>query len=271
LLIDQQIMINWRDGNMRTDRLRELEHYMTEQVTATIPELCEHFGVSVNTIRRDIRQLVDEGRLTKVYGGAVINQHDQTVPFTDRSGIAVQEKLVIGRLAAGLVSPGDTLYIDSGSTAAEMVPHLGGLANITVVSNSLIVQNRMLQAPETNLLAIGGLFSRKTLSCSGPIAVAGLGNIRIRKAFMSATAVNIEDGATNYSPYEAEIKQAAIARAHEVILMVDHTKFDRSAAICFCPLERLKAIVTDRRPPERYLAWCQAHQIDLLFPEDDSE
>ncbi|MDW7658688.1 MAG: DeoR/GlpR family DNA-binding transcription regulator [Bacillota bacterium] len=252
---------------MRTDRLRELEHYMTEHVTATIPELCDRFGVSVNTMRRDIRQLVDEGRLTKVYGGVVINQHDLTVPFTDRSSIAVQEKLAIGRLAAGLVGPGDTIYIDSGSTAAEMVPHLDNLANLTVVSNSLIVQNRMLQVAQANLLTIGGIFSRKTLSCSGPIAVAGLGNIRIRKAFMSATAVNIEDGATNYSPYEAEIKQAAIARAHEVILMVDHTKFDRSAAICFCPLERLKAILTDRRPPERYVTYCRVHQIELFYPE----
>lgn len=253
---------------MRTDRLLELEQYMTEQVTATIPELCARFNVSVNTIRRDIRQLVDSGRLTKVYGGVVINQHDLTVPFTDRSGAAVQEKQVIGRLAAGMVGPGDTLYIDSGSTAAEMAPHLNGLANLTVVSNSLIVQNRMLQVPEASLLCIGGLFSRKTLSCSGPVAVACLGNIRIRKAFMSATAVNIEDGATNYSPYEAEIKQAAIAKAHEVILMVDHTKFDRSAAICFCALEQLKAIITDRRPPERYVAYCRAHQIELIYPEE---
>lgn len=251
--------------NMRTHRLHELEKYLVEHVTATIPELCALFDVSINTIRRDIRQLAGSGRLTKVYGGVVINPNDPTVPFTDRSLVAVQEKQVIGRLSAGLVSPGDTLYIDSGSTAAEMVPHLAGLANITVVSNSLIVQNRIVQLPGISFLAIGGMFSRKTLACSGPIAVAGLSDIRIHKAFMSATAVSIEAGATNNSLYEAEIKRTAIARAHDVILLADHTKFDHSAAICFWPLDRLQALITDRRPPERYVAYCQEHRIALHY------
>ncbi len=250
---------------MRTDRLHQLEQYLIRRRSATLPELCGQFGVSMNTIRRDIRELVESGRLAKVYGGVVLNQQDPTLPYTDRSQSAVAEKQAIGRLAARLVESGDTLYVDSGTTAVELIPHLAGLERITVVSNSLIVQNRILQVPDLTLIAIGGQFSRRTLSCSGPGAIAGLRDLRIRKAFMSATGVGLETGATNYSPYEAEVKRTAIERSREVILMADHSKFGKTAAICFCPLDRLSALVTDRKPDDAMVEFCRSHGIALLY------
>lgn len=246
---------------MRTNRLREIENYLIEHNTATIQELCDQFSVSVNTIRRDIGQLVQSGKLQKVYGGVVLNTNDPTVPFNDRSPVATREKQFIGRLAARLVSPGDTIYIDSGTTAVEIVPHLK--ANVTVVSNSLIVQNRVLQMTNINLVVIGGQFNRKTLSCSGPIAVNSLRDIRIRKAFMSTTGISIEAGSTNNSLYEAEIKREVIEKAHEVIMLADHSKFNQSATICFCPLERLSALITDRRPDPEYIDFCARNNIRL--------
>lgn len=250
---------------MRTNRLREIENYLAEHGSATITELCDHFAVSVNTIRRDINQLVQSGKLKKVYGGVVLNTHDPTVPITDRSPVATREKQLIGQLAARMVSPGDTIYIDSGTTAVELIPYLK--SNITVVSNSLIVENRVLPTTNINLVMIGGQFSRKTLSCSGPIAVNSLRDIRIRKAFMSTTGISIEAGATNNSLYEAEIKRAVIEKAHEVIMLADHSKFNQSATICFCPLENLSALITDQCPDPEYINFCKQHNIDLYWQD----
>ena len=246
---------------MRTDRLREFEEYMQEKRSATIPELCAHFNVSLNTIRRDIKELVKNGSVTKVYGGIVWNQEDNIVPFTARSSVALEEKRHIGSLAASLIEDGETIYIDSGTTAVYILPFIANRKNVTVVSNSLIVFNEIQKYPELNLLTAGGIYNQKTKSFVGLTAVNGLNDIRIRKAFMSATGVSIEAGATNNSLHEAEIKRAVISHAQKVVLMVDHSKLDRSAAICFCDIDQLACFVTDRRPPDKYIRFFEQHHI----------
>lgn len=253
------------DRTMRTDRLRELEEYMQQKRSATIPELCDHFNVSLNTIRRDIKELVKSGTISKVYGGILWNQEDNIVPFTARSTVAIDEKRHIGSLAASLVEDGETIYIDSGTTAVHLLPYIAQRRNVTVVSNSLIVFNEIQKYPDLNLLTAGGIFNQKTKSFVGLSAVTGLNDIRIRKAFMSSTGVSIEAGATNNSLHEAEVKRAVISRAQKVILMVDHTKFDRSAAICFCGLEQLACFITDKKPPEKYLKFFEQNHIMVKY------
>ncbi len=250
---------------MRTDRLRELEEYMQQKRSATIPELCEHFNVSLNTIRRDIKELVKNGSVSKVYGGILWNQEENIVPFTARSTVAIDEKRHIGSLAASLVEDGETIYIDSGTTAVHLLQFIALRKNVTVVSNSLIVFNEIQKYPELNLLAAGGIFNQKTKSFVGLTAVTGLNDIRIRKAFMSASGFSIEAGATNNSLHEAEIKRAVINRAQKVVLMVDHTKLDRAAAICFCDLDQLACFITDRRPPDKYMKFFEQNHVLVKF------
>jgi DeoR family myo-inositol catabolism operon transcriptional repressor len=250
---------------MRTDRLREFEEYMQEKRTATIPELCAHFDVSLNTIRRDIKELVKSGSVTKVYGGIVWNHEENIVPFTARSSVAMEEKRHIGALAASLVEDGETIYIDSGTTTVHLLPYIANRKNVTVVSNSLIVFNEIQKYPDLNLLTAGGIFNQKTKSFVGLTAVTGLNDIRIRKAFMSSTGVSIEAGATNNSLHEAEIKRAVINHAQKVVLMVDHSKLDRSAAICFCDLDQLACFITNRRPPDKYLKFFEQHHILVKY------
>jgi DeoR family myo-inositol catabolism operon transcriptional repressor len=250
---------------MRTDRLRELEEFMQHRRSATIPELCEHFNVSLNTIRRDIKELIRNGSISKVYGGIIWNQEDNIVPFTARSTVATEEKRHIGSLAAAMVEDGETIYIDSGTTSVHLLPFIAQKRNVTVVSNSLIVFNEIQKYPELNLLTTGGIYNQKTKSFVGVSAVNGLNDIRIRKAFMSATGVSIEAGATNNSLHEAEIKRSVIKHAQKVILMVDHSKLDKTAAICFCDLDQLSAFVIDRKPPERYIRYFEQNHIIVKY------
>jgi DeoR family myo-inositol catabolism operon transcriptional repressor len=250
---------------MRTDRLREIEGYIREKRTATIPELCTRFDVSLNTIRRDIKVLVKDGTVSKVYGGIVLNLEDRIVPFSARSSAAIDEKRRIGSLAAGLVADGDTIYIDSGTTTVHLLPYIAHRKGVTVVSNSLIVFQEIQNYPHLTLLSVGGTYNHKTKSFVGMSAVKDLEDLRIAKAFMGATGVGVEAGATNNSPHEAEIKRTAIRHAQKVILMADHTKLDRTAAICFCTLDRLACFITDRCPPDEYVALFEQNGIRLLY------
>lgn len=250
---------------MRTDRLRALEAYIQEHKSATMTDLAQHFQVSFNTVRRDVKELLRSGSVAKVYGGIVWNQDDNIVPFSARSSAAIEEKQHIGRLAAELVCDGDTLYLDSGTTAVCVLPFITERKNLVIISNSLLVYQEIQKHPAMNLISVGGLFSHKTRSFVGMSAVNGLNNFSIGKAFMSATGVSLEAGASNNSLHEAEIKRAVIGRAGQVILLADLGKLEHAAAISFCPLTRVDTLICNGQPPGKYVSFCQQHGIDLRY------
>lgn len=250
---------------MRAERLREIELFMKKNGSATLKQLCSRFNVSLNTIRRDVKELVESGKVSKVYGGIVCNDEDEVIPFSSRSNILVDEKKHIGSLAASLIEDGDTIYIDSGTTAVNILPFAAVHKYLTIISNSLTVFNEVQKYPNLVLISPGGMFAHKTKSFSGISALSSLQNIRIKKAFMGATKVSIDEGATNNSFHEAEIKRAAIKNSRQIILMADNGKLDQSAAICFCELSRLSHFVTDKRPPDKYIDFFKEKDIKVLF------
>lgn len=252
-------------NTMRTDRLRALEAYIQEHKSATMVDLARHFQVSFNTVRRDVKELLRSGSVSKVYGGIVWNQDENIIPFLARSTVAIEEKQHIGRLAAELVVDGDTLYLDAGTTAVCVLPWLAERKNLVVISNSLLVYQEIQKYPAMSLISVGGLFSHKTRSFVGMSAVNGLSNFSIGKAFMSATGVSLAAGASNNSLHEAEIKRAVISRAGQVILLTDLSKLEHDAAISFCPLTRVNTWICSSRPPDAYVRFCRQQGIDLRY------
>jgi len=250
---------------MRTDRLRDLEVFIKNNHSASLKDICNKFNVSMNTVRRDISELELQGKITKVYGGIISNSEDTIIPFDARSISSVKEKQHIGMLCASIVSDDDTIYIDSGTTAVNIIPFISHLKNLTLVSNSLIVFNEIQKYPDIVLLSPGGIFNQKTKSFVGVTTAEELSNIRIKKAFMSATKVSISEGATNNSFHEAQIKRTVINHAQSVILVADHSKLDQAAAICFCELNRLSYFITDKKPPSQYIDYFKENNILLMY------
>lgn len=250
---------------MKLNRINEIESYLIRNGTATIPELLAHFGVSLNTLRRDINVLCKRGSASKVYGGIVYNRENNVEPYSTRSSLHVGEKARIGQLASRFIEDGDTIYLDSGSTTAHLLQHVRPGAGITIISNSLNVFAEAAKYPHLNIISTGGLFYHKTHSFVGMAAVAALADYHIGKAFMAATGIGRETGAANNSFHEAEIKKAVIARAEKIILLADHTKINKPAGISFAPLAGLHAFVTDRQPPDDYLAFFRQHNIQCVY------
>ena len=109
---------------MKISRLNSIEQYVIAKETASIDELCEVFGVSKNTIRRDLNDLEARGHISKVYGGVTATQNAGAVPMPVRSGLNLADKAAIGQLAAAEVEDGDTVFIDSGSTTLQLLRYL---------------------------------------------------------------------------------------------------------------------------------------------------
>lgn len=250
---------------MKVNRLDLIEEYTVQHGSAALPELAETFGVSLNTIRRDVAELLKRGRIKKVYGGVTANESPVT-PMSVRETTNSAEKERIGELAAKLVHDGDTIFLDSGSTTPYLLPWLKDKHDLTIISHNLRVIEAASRFEGFHLIAIGGEYSHRTCDFSGIASSSEtLSRYHISRAFLAATAVSAHFGLANTSFLEAEMKRRIAAASDFIVLMADHSKFSKNGAITFCALETLDAIVTDCRPDDSFVDACRQLKIQLYY------
>lgn len=253
---------------MKTARLDAMEQYILQNEQVTIAELQAHFDVSINTLRRDLDELEARGHVTKIYGGAAARTQASLISMPNRFQMSVPGKRRIGELAASVIPDGTTVFIDSGSTTYNVIRHLGAKRGLTLVSHSLIAVNEASRLKEINTISLGGIYNASLGAFVGISSLDSIRTLSVRVALMAATGVSIKRGLTNTTFFEAEIKRVITSNCEKIVLMADHTKFDRDAMISYCPLERVATVVTDREPAPKYMEFFKKHGIGVLYGEE---
>ena len=254
-----------KQGLMKISRLNSIEEYVLSQKTVSIDELCEVFNVSKNTIRRDLNELEARGHIAKVYGGVTAITPEDVMPLPVRSGLNPTAKDYIGQLAVREISDGDTVFIDSGSTAVCVLRHLPPRTKLTIVTHSLPAMVEASKFDNVNLISLGGVYNASTSSFVGISAQQALSDLRISKAFLSATGVTVESGMSNTTFLEAEIKRGVVAHASHVILIADNSKLGHDATVTFCRLQDITTFITDQQPAPKFVEFCRAHNVRILW------
>ena len=251
---------------MKESRIHEMQEYIKKNQFASIDELCGKFERSVTTIRRDIDQLANMGFVKKIYGGVKWAPRDEIemVPFQQRTLTNVDEKKIIGKLAASFVEEDDVIFIDSGTTTVQMIPHLEHLNRVSIITNNLNVVLMGANYPNLEVILLGGRLSRSTASFILNRALTHL-PFNINKAFMAATGISIEAGVSHSSSGEFDIKKAVIKQCSDRFLLADHSKFGTSALLTYAQLEDFHYIVTDKKPSKEYEAKFAADKVKLIY------
>jgi DeoR family myo-inositol catabolism operon transcriptional repressor len=240
---------------MRSQRLNSLQEYIFEKKLVSLPELCDHFGVSLSTLRRDLVSLEQRGLIKKTYGGVAAQPARQLItPYESRNIINREAKLRIAQAAAGLVNDGDIIYIDSGSTVMAMVDFLEKSQGVTILTNNLNVIVRAVHMENIQVISLSGTLNRQVYSFTGDSAAKILARYNINKSFMGCTGISLTNGVTNSSATEVEIKRTAIERSPHNILLLDSSKVGVISLFTYCSLEDLHVVVTDKELPEEYTA-----------------
>ena len=252
------MLVKRRDG---------LIQYLKNNKTASLDELCEKFQVSKSTIRRDIDEIEAQNLIKKVYGGVVLVEDEKALPVNIRNSMHINEKDSIGRAAASLVNDGDSILVDGGTTALQMIKYLKDKKNVTVVTNSILVVNDAILYKNLNIIVTGGNLLLGTNSLIGAEAINIMKNLTCRYAFISATGLSIEKGLSNAFLLEAEVKREMIKCGHKFILMVDHSKFDMISMVTFADLKDVEILITDATPDEKYLLFFEKNNIKLIIAE----
>ena len=250
---------------MKINRLNKIEEILEDSDSISINKLCEIFDVSKNTIRRDIAELEKHGIITKVYGGIMLKHSTESPePFATREIKNPSLKKQIARLAAELVCDGDVIYIDSGTTTMHMIPYLAEKKNLTIVTASVHVINLAAAYSQLNIIATGGSLYLPSNAFVGPSVVKCLNNYNISKTFLASTGISLENGVTNASPLECEIKRYLAQKNNMKVLLIDSSKIDVSSLMTYCEISDLNYLIVDKEPPAEYLTYLSQHNVKLL-------
>ncbi|WP_192581272.1 DeoR/GlpR family DNA-binding transcription regulator [Micromonospora sp. AMSO12t] len=235
------------------ERRRELLRRAAEAGYVSSTDAAAELGVSEMTIRRDLRQLAAQGLVNRVAGGASAPVPAYGVPFEQRRDAATAEKEAVGRAAVPLVPAGAVVALDAGTTVAALAARLPG--GLTVVTHSIPVILACTGREDLELICLGGAHHRATRSFTGPITRAGLEDLAVDVAVLSATAAG-PTGVYSANAADAEIKRAMARIARRVVLLLDHGKLAAHAPMRFLDLAAVDTVVVD--------AGTDADQLALL-------
>ncbi|GAE27341.1 transcriptional repressor [Halalkalibacter wakoensis JCM 9140] len=247
---------------LKTQRMKQIQKYIDQHQTVSLDELVTVFGVSKNTIRRDIQELVESGDYIKVYGGVTVNR-TSLEPFQERKTKNHLQKQAIAKQAVSYLKDGDVIFIDSGTTAFEMIKYMQSL-QLTIITNNLDFMIHALPYENLNIISIGGVLERKTNSFTSFTKQDLLQSHNINKAFMASAGISIQNGVTNSSPLESELKNTVVNKSSKVFLLVDSDKFDQQAIMTYCHLQEIDVLITDASPPNEYVQFSVEHNIELV-------
>ena len=220
---------------------------------ARVTDLAARFGVSAVTIRKDLDVLEAEHRLVRTHGGAIaFDSSRPELAFDIRERLQADEKARIGAAAAALVNDGESIVMDASTTALSVARQLkarGGWTHLTVITNGLRVASELAGHPGISVLLLGGRVRWEAMSVVGQLGDDLFRRVNVQKAFLGAAGFRVESGLADATEEEAQIKQAMVTAAREVIAIVDHTKWEHAAFATFCPTDRIDIALTDDLAP----------------------
>lgn len=234
-----------RDTSTRRERIVSM---LKDNGSVQVPALSEIFGVSTVTIRKDLKFLDKQGIAARSYGGAILNEiitspHEHHIKYKQQANIT--EKIAIGHTAATLISSGESIILDSGTTTLHIAANLKEKRDITVVTNSLHAMNELSHYSDINLLMLGGTLCEKNMSFYGAPAEYHLNNLHVDKLFLEINGFHIQRGITNNSEAEAILNRMMCKSANEIIVLADSSKLNKVCLHQVLEASKISKLITD--------------------------
>lgn len=248
--------MNVKVSHVPAERQEMIVQYVRSHGSAQIKPLSKWLDVSEATIRRDLDDLNAAGALERTHGGAVFRKDGTSFErqYEDKLTIMEPEKRRIAQAALTFIEPGDTLFLDSGTTCYYLGLILGDIPNLTVFTYDLMIAYTTALHISSTLVLSGGI--RRTAYNNvliGSNVTDFLHNLRFDKVFLGADAVDVNYGVSNSNYPEAEIKQHALESGQKSILLADSSKFGKVALSRVCTLDQIDTLISDKSINQAYV------------------
>jgi DeoR/GlpR family transcriptional regulator of sugar metabolism len=254
---------------MPVERKERILSMIYEKSSVTVTELSLAFGVSEETIRRDLTELEKENGITRVYGGAYLgNNVNQELSYDMRCDAYRSEKSTIASAAIHMVHNGDTVFLGPSTTSLAIAQSLCNLKNITIITNALYIANAVADSQAARIICVGGELDKNYQTFNGCTALETLETYYADKAFVSCTGVSMECGLTDSSENQARIRRLMLEHSKERILIADHTKFGKITLSSIAPFSMINRVICNRSLSDEWLRFFEEHHISFVNASD---
>jgi DeoR/GlpR family transcriptional regulator of sugar metabolism len=253
------------------ERRQSLSELLRKQPGLRVPELAKVLEISEGTVRNDLNALEKLGRLTRVHGGAVLNEQPQfpSSSFNIRYQNEAASKLSIARQAARLVNDGDSVFFDASTTVYYLARQLADRRRLRVVTNGIDVARLIAENPTNTVILLGGTIGSDGSSVTGLLSEQALNELHVQKAFISCSGFSVERGMTEVHLAGAHLKRKAIASARELFALVDSSKIGKEDLTPFVGAEQLTHLYTDSCLSEEWAERLRAAGVAFTICSDD--
>ena len=252
---------------MKRERIEELSELLNKRGKMTLEQLEEHFPkVSQMTLRRDLFQLEEEGKIIRIRGGAMSVKEVQKAsgePYTKKATIHTDEKIEIAQKAAVLVDEGSSIFIDGGTTALYLAKELPDMT-CNVFTNGIAVAKELAQKKNVTINLLGGQLIKENLSTASPLASQYFTDTNFELAIISASAFTPENGFSCGSQIEADLLKLVRKKAKFLYMMLDSSKIGKIMPYTFARAEDINVLITDEAFPESLKEQFKAMDIVVM-------
>lgn len=230
-----------------------------------VDALSEKFDVSSVTIRNDLDFLEKKGIVHRTHGGALLRKSVYEDPsLEEKQQLYRKEKQRIGDKAVELIKDGDSILLDSGTTAMEIAQRLNGKKNLTVMTNAINLALKLGNLESMSVMLTGGLLRKESFSLVGPEAEATISNYYFDKLFLGVDGLDINFGLTTPNPMEAQLNRIMVERAQQVIAITDSSKFGRHSFSYICDVDVISTLITDTNISVEFERELLRRNIDVI-------
>ena len=232
---------------IKDERLNKMEAYINAHQYVSVDELMEQFQVSKATIRRDLDILGEQGVICLLRGGAKKKgEVERELKYSEKLGRNREEKERICRYASSMIKEGQTIFLDTGVTAREMIPFLAEMQSVHVVTNDILIATNLSTNVDIKVSVPGGDIRRGFYTIKGSETEQFLANLYVDIAFISIDAIDLEFGCSITNNDEIVIKQQMISHSKKSVMIADHSKFESVVSWKVCDLNSISLFVTGK-------------------------
>jgi len=251
------------------ERRSLLLNLLNEKKSILVQDCAIHFGVTEETIRRDLKVLEQKGLLLRTHGGAVLHDDILSDPSLEiRQIINISGKNAIAKEAVKKIVEGDTIVLDASTSSLYVAKNIRDKKGITVITNAQKVILELSDCPDIDLISTGGTLRHKSMSFVGRAAENTLDCYYIKKAFLSSEGFSPDQGLTDSNESESDIRKKMIERSQQIIFLCDHTKFDKVGYLTTSSLDSLDVIISDVALPDEWLKKISTTNIETIVAQE---
>jgi DeoR/GlpR family transcriptional regulator of sugar metabolism len=254
------------------ERRKKIVELIQEKKSLNVKMLSTQLGVSINTVRNDLKKLEIMGELSRLYGGAVLpeeEKHENTMLVSKREVMHAQEKDLIAKQAAEFVKEGDVICLDGSSTSIFLSKKIKTRNHITVITNATRVIIELCESEGIQVICTGGNLRKNNFSYVGKVAEKTISDYYFAsKCFFSCQGISLLHGLSDASEEEASIKRKMMNVCEKKIFLCDASKFGMLGFPKLAEIDAIDVIVTDRQPDQIWIDEFSKRQIELFIAHE---